>query len=1142
MDIIDEAANGSGGDEWTSADERGRDGDENEPVVPVYQFPQKPFVSLELQHGSLPDLYVRDASILEVTKFKKVFDQIDRTLAAASNEFIVYSSAKPGGFRMIRQDDGQQHLLYRGTGDRIFNVALSTARPGSLSHGFNAVIATGVSGTVYWVDITNEEDAVFETSTLEKNGLIFPPTAAQTDGSSNGQLKTRAKRSSRHPEFFAIGRGKSIQIVFPSHARQSSLLGKDRVIDTERYFQDRNLKVNTGKASKDFCFSEDDTVMITINKAARLQLWNIQELIHRDNSTASKLAPIEVKTPILSYVAASPSDKAWPTSVMCVDKARPFTKGCATRYIIVGMRQNHTLQLWDLLLGKAVQELSLPHSDDMDAMCSVCYHPSSAMITVGHPTRNSLYFIHLSTPRYNLPTMSQAKFIERLANKDSSLPKPEATSIMSDMREISLARLGHLRSIDLLPSSGEPLKRSEEEDGSVLFELYVTHSRGVDCISVRKDDVGWSDENKALKPLNAEDESMLAIKDLYDSRPVAAGETTPTRTGTPSGQTAASQSKVSTKGEDQSSPVKAMKARHAEKQAGTPATPQSSTDKISKKKKKAQGAAENVVSEPKRTIGEAQNVTGEADKTLDETDKAAGETQNTIGRSEKATGKAGSEVAATSAAVAATETAPTVAKHDATSSQPFTSLPDRSLASSETKTIKETNGAPNPVVDSSDGIAKEGNKALEQMVAAELEKSLKPAFDELYRKIESDKQVANAMSNANQKAILHLVSEVLADNVEKSLNRIITDHNKSEVIPAMAKSVSNAINQTVSEVLGREFRDNVPLLLNQTLSDAVAKAFQNPAILNGISTQITKSMSISIEKSIKATLNDSVIPQLSSHTTSIAQKSNSQTNQQIQDLLQKTNSRHGEHIRQIEHQHREYVQKSETLHREHTTKVDQLTSLVRELSETVRTMATAQSDFQQEILKLQEQAAQERHAFSVREASRQQLSGSQSATPNAGAVNTATEPDNEVISPARAEIDTIATLMHEARYEEASITWLQSENKHTLFNTFFVRVNPSFVQELAPLISLSIAALVTDGFETATHLAERMNWLEAVLKGIDARDPDIAQVAPQILEVLVQRLEHGYMGIAERGGDQAALRRIPGLARMARAVKALAVS
>ena len=1136
MEIIDEAANGSGGDEWTSADERGRDGEEAEPVVPVYQFPQKPFVSLELQQKNLPDLYVRDASILEVTKFKKVFDQIDRTLAAASNEYIVYSSAKPGGFRMIRQDDGQQHLLYRGTGDRIFNVALSTARPGSLSHGSNAVIATGVSGTVYWVDVTNEEDAVFETSTLEKNGLVFPPTAAQADGSSNGQLKTRAKKTSRHPEFFAIGRGKSIQIVFPTHARQSSLLGKDRVIDTEQYFQDRNLKVNTGKASKDFCFSEDDTVMITINKAARLQLWNIQELIHGDNATASKLAPIEVKTPILSYVAASPSDKAWPTSVMCVDKARPYIKGCATRYIIVGMRQNHTLQLWDLLLGKAVQELSLPHSDDMDAMCSVCYHPPSAMITVGHPTRNSLYFIHLSTPRYNLPTMSQAKFIERLASKDSSLPKPEATSIMSDVREVSLARLGQLRSIDLLPSSGEQLKRSEDENEQVLFELYVTHSRGVDCISVRKDDVGWSDESKALKPLNAQDEGMLVINDLYDSRLAAASESTPNRTGTPSGQTAASQSKVSTKGEDQSSPVKAVKARYAERQAGTSATPQSSSaDKTSKKKKKAQGVTENVVNETEKTAGEA-------DKTVVETNKAAGEIQNTFGGVEKATGKAGSELAATSAATVATETAPFVAKHDVGSSQPFTSLPDRSLAAPETKTVKETNGAPNPAIDPSNSISKEDNKSLEHMVAAELEKSLKPSFDELYRKIDSDKQVANAMSNANQKAILHLVSEVLGDNVEKSLNRIITDHNKSEVIPAMAKSVSNAINQTVSEVLGRELHDNVPSILNQILSDAVVKAFQTPAILNSISNQITKSVLVSSEKSIKATLNDSVIPQLSSHTTALAHKSNSQTGQQIQDLLQKTNSRHGEHIRQIEHQHREYVQKSETLHRENTTKVDQLTSLVRELSETVRTMATAQSDFQQEILKLQEQAAQERHAFSVRETSRQQLSRSQSEAPNAGTVNTVTEPDRQTISPARAEIDTIATLMNEARYEEACITWLQSENKHTLFNTFFVRVNPSFVQELAPLISLSIAALVTDGFETASHLMERLNWLETVLKGIDPRDPDIAQVAPQILEVLVQRLEHGYMGIAERGGDQAALRRIPGLARMARGVKGLAVS
>jgi len=52
------------------------------------------------------------------------------------------------------------------------------------------------------------------------------------------------------------------------------------------------------------------------------------------------------------------------------------------------------------------------------------------------------------------------------------------------------------------------------------------------------------------------------------------------------------------------------------------------------------------------------------------------------------------------------------------------------------------------------------------------------------------------------------------------------------------------------------------------------------------------------------------------------------------------------------------------------------------------------------------------------------------------------------------------------------------------------------------------------------------------------QDPEINEVAGRILEVLSQRLEGEYMRIAENDLQSPALRKIPGLARHARELRA----
>ncbi|KAK0885433.1 hypothetical protein LTR02_018244, partial [Friedmanniomyces endolithicus] len=169
-----------------------------------------------------------------------------------------------------------------------------------------------------------------------------------------------------------------------------------------------------------FTFSEDDTVIASLDKSGVVKFWDIRELADRAKDVSqNKHAPIELRDPLWTLHAAASGSKADEkpsvSSVMLLDKERPHTKAVALRYMLVGFKQNHILQLWDLGLGKAVQELRLPHDKDSDGFCSINYHPKTGIIAIGHPTRNSVYFVHLSAPKYTLPVMDQTRYISLLA-------------------------------------------------------------------------------------------------------------------------------------------------------------------------------------------------------------------------------------------------------------------------------------------------------------------------------------------------------------------------------------------------------------------------------------------------------------------------------------------------------------------------------------------------------------------------------------------------------------------------------------------------------------------------------------------------------------------------------------------------------
>ena len=954
-----EAARTNNPDEWESAEGEESKLESYGRSVKVFQFPMKPFTHIDITLKQRSSLTFREESVTNIARLKKDYDQIDRTLATATNDFIVYGSPKAGGLKVIRQDDGEAKHIFSETHDRIFNVSISYAHPKSPSRGTQNIIATGVSGTVYWSTILKPGEDVFDAD-VGKKVLVFPPFPHQSDNPSTGQ-KAPAKKSCRNPEFFAISRGKFIYIVFPEHALGSRHL-TDSTMDSESYFKERNLRINTGKGGKDFILSEDDSTIFTLDKTGRLRIWDIRDLVDEDNALATSLGPIEIKTPMLTFITAiNASEKAAPSSILLVDKIRPYTKGTALRYAIIGMKQNHCLQLWDLCLGKAVQEVDFPQENEHDAICSIAYHPPSNIIVVGHPTRNSIFLVHLSAPRYNLPVLSQAELTQRIADKDHSLPRAENTAVMSGLREYSLSDIGQLRSLDLVPSSGEPTRSAEDDEDPMLFELYVMHSKGVTCFGIRKEDLGWSKDSKVLNPVNAEQEGYIDVKYIRQSPSVPPTEPLLTAENIES----SSRKSVKEAGLDKTTTPSARDIA-SDESAGIPPknAANNGSDKPEKRKKK-------------RPVGVQEDPPRQGDQ-------VAVPSLASIGPASYAT---------------AAHRAPTIlseplCNHSREFTQPSThkssigtseflptAQPESNLVHAPVKSEQMNFGI------SADLLDKESKK-IEKGLSNEVHKVLRQQLDILYQRITDDKRVQEAAGAAKQDAILRLVSSTLGDNVEKALSRIITTNIQQEVIPSVVDVASSSLRELVPEVLTQQLRQAIPPLLKLALPEAISKGVQNPEVLHFIAEQINVKVASRMDKELSMTLQKSVAPAFKSLAANVAQKSNVE----IEDRL------------------REHLRAAEIQRRDDSVKVDQLTQLVRGLSETVHAMAAAQSGFQEEILKLQQQAANQRQVDLNRPSSSQAASQPGSTAPRL----TPKSPEQE-------ELEAITNLMNEGRLEEATI-------------------------------------------------------------------------------------------------------------------------
>lgn len=969
-------------------------------VVPVLTFPVKAFVSITLQLKSPSQSRIREEGVMEISRLKKEFDQIDRSLAAASSRYITYALVKNGGMRIIRQDDGRDRQIFKHTHDRVFNVSLCTTSMTAPPGDHQAVLGTGISGAVYYATICKQDADFFDSNELEHESLIFPAFPQADENTAGGVLKTRAKRSSRHPEFFAIGRGKAIHIVWPATAMNANygITEEQRRVDVEKFFSERSLQILTGKAGKDFNFSEDDTMIVSLDKTGRLRFWDIRKLTDEENARSVHITPYVIDTPVLSLATAAPAEKSWPTSVLFVDKARPYIKGGALRYVLVGLRQNHTLQLWDIALGKAVQEINFPHQSETDGICSVTYHPTTGIIAVGHPTRNSIFFIHLSAPRYVLSSsLTQASFVQRVAAKDPDIPKPESTACMSGIRELSFEGRGQLRSVELLPvyKQGDNV---QTDTNDAQFELYVAHSTGVTCLVINKEDLGWNSDSKIIHSIDAEKDGLVTLKDL--------------KLGSVIDESARSKSPL------QEPP------------------PYSKADK-KKKPKKPKDTAEETTNGGQEVQSERLDAVRAIDPSQQEqTTTEATTVEQALSKESKKSRKKKDLPSDSNTSL----------KQDNT--KPSDTTQPRVDAGSDLRRALSPNSHQEPLSMSISGDwLDQEMKKLEKAVNSEFKKEL----DQLYQNIKTDRSSQDQLSASRQEAVLRVVSTTLSTNVEKTLGQILRTQMNEVVVPSVVQTVSidlsQQIIQTVTQSVKKELSSEVPTQIDRTL--------QSPQMLTRIADDIAIRINGQIEQEISKAIHNTVETSMKSIAASTAAE-----------VVAVAETRMADRAAHISQQHAAFNEKIEALN-----------TALQTVTSTLQSMMQIQTNFQaQVLLDLQQSRGQD----NSRPQSAHPTPAAFSPSPSVRAVPARQKTQADI------ELEEVASLMSQRRYEEGSIKWLQSSQPSKLFDELFVRFTPDYLAtDVTPLVAFSIGVTVANNLSTNTQ--QRLEWIAAAFNTVDFR-------------------------------------------------------
>jgi hypothetical protein len=883
--------------DWSTAEDEGAK-QEEDAKVEVFNFPMKPFVTLQLLSSRVARPFRPSTweSATPIARLKKEFSHDDRTLATASQSHIIYAvvpnEKKPDtGIKIIRQEDGQNKHVWAKAGERLCNVQVSALT----QHDVESVLATGVNGTIFYTTLAKSRGDLFGDDNVEAQGFIMspPPNSDEPSSSStfgtSSAIKTRAKLSNRHSDqYFAVARGRQIHLIAPEVVKERAYTDrKTYIVSTEKYLADHSLSINTAKAGKDFCFSEDDTTLISLDKVGKIKFWDIRTLTSAIDSvlkgSCDKTPRSELKEPIFSFAAGAsplhPDDKMSPSSVMLLDKDRACAKGVALRYLLIGFQQNHILQLWDLGLGKCVQELRFPESPgSTNAMCTVNYHPKSGILVVSHPGRNSIYFIHLSAPRYNLPSLSQAAYIGLLARQDSSLPRPDSTAIMSGMREYSLGKVGELRSVDMLKVPFPTGNIPEDAAFETLFELYIEHSKGVVGLLIKRDDLGWDAKGKMVKPKDAIEAGMVKVGELNPPRPAESASTSQP-------EILQKQAPKSKKDREAAKPESKSELKVAAKEQALPASIPATNESASMPAQSKQ-------------VPEVLSATNPPLMTADDYALAAKKSKAASKEREFEADK------------------PAIVQEPVTKPQ---SSPKKSNAEVAAPAVADFN--------------------MQDVVAKE--------FAALYQKLDQDKRVADASGAAKQDAILRLVSSTLTDNVESTLHKIVSTSIESKVIPVLTNNTSKVIERKLAETLSTQVSESVAKEIKAAVPSAISAALRDSQVTRALSSHIVDE----VTKQVKMDMGGLVQRSMQTVQTNMASQI-TQSSQSTQKAVLDVESKLGASLREMS----EYQAQQSAMMAQLSASVRDLSTLVQSMKEEHGRTASQQSMRQVSAAAVQRQA------------------------------------------------------------------------------------------------------------------------------------------------------------------------------------------
>ncbi|KAK6503013.1 hypothetical protein TWF481_008049 [Arthrobotrys musiformis] len=750
----------------------------------IYKFPMKPFS--QITFNALPTVTVPAGRFSDIAKMPRNVDQMDRNLISASPSFIVYATGKSKcGVRIIRQEDGQDVILMKDSAERTVNVALGKQ---------NQVLTVGVNGTVLWSELEGF-DGPMDESVIESRSFLFPPSALQDQN--GGLTKSRTHLTQSHPKVFAIGRGRFISLIHADAARQyADEVGGIVKINDSAYHANHSRTIDTQKVSKEFCFSEDDSTVVTIDKAGKIKFWDVSKLVEFERGEEELEYPSEtariLTEPVLTRSAVGPGEMYKATSVIFVDKQQPYDRRQALRYLIVGLQQNHVIQLWDIAIGRAVQELRFPTSSSgSDGLCSLSYHPKSGVIIVGNPNRNTISFIHLSTPKYNLQAFSQANFVKAVADQSPNLPKLDATAIMSSIVEYSLGDRGQLISLEVLDPASSP-QLPGDDTKPTIFELYISHTKGLTCLSLSKEDIGFDSNLRVMKGIDALATGACALTALL---PPAI--TSPT--AEPS------------RGEEPKSALAPVIPEAQKPQASNP-PPQ--------KSKAAEPQEEPAVEKPEEKPPVA-NGQGR---------KAA--SMSGLGRGKKPR----RDVNTVSFA------GPTVDNDEQTSAPP--SKKNKGKDREEKKVALST-------VSISPELLEREVKKIEEAVNTSFTQVLSKEIGTLYRKFDDDRRLQQAASDAKQEAVLRVVSNTLTSGLETTVEKILVSHLGRLAIDIKSALVEN-IPLALSDIVARQIEATIPKAVEKTLASKVVLGSVAETILAPLRQDADQSARDNLQKSLQA--------------------------------------------------------------------------------------------------------------------------------------------------------------------------------------------------------------------------------------------------------------------------------------------------